>query len=104
MPGALGAPGPRQPRSIDGHRCCCEAGLPPPASRDLLFKRLSTTLTDDEDAPVGQSPRDRGADPRVTGELGISVPHRPLECVRQLVATSPELQINQLIAPTATQS
>ena len=72
-------------------------------SRERLLKRFATAPTGDQDAAVSDRPRNRAPNPRMTGELAIPVPHGALERKRQLVAATPSLDIDELVAHQATE-
>ena len=67
-------------------------------SSKRLLERLAATLAGDQDAAVSDRPRDRAADPRLASERRKSIPHRPFERERQLITTTPSLDVNQLNA------
>jgi hypothetical protein len=73
------------------------------SSRERLLERFAAALTGDQDAAVSDRPRDRAADPRMSTELAVPFPHGPLRCERQLVTTTPTLDIDQLTACQATE-
>lgn len=73
------------------------------ASCERLFERFAASLTGDQDAAVSEGPRDGAVDPRMASELAVPVPHGPLERERQLVTTTPSLDIDELIAREATE-
>ncbi len=84
----------RRRRAPDGLRA---------GSCERLLERFVAALTGDQDAAVSDRPRDRAADPRMASELAIAVPHGALERERQLVTTTPSLDVDELIALDATE-
>jgi len=66
-------------------------------SREDLLECCFAASACDQDAAVSDRPRGRGADPGLPRETRVAVPQRPLKRVRQLITTSPPLDINKLI-------
>ena len=72
-------------------------------SRERLLESFAAALTGDQDAAVSERPRDRAADPRMANERAVSVPHGALKRERQLITTTPSLDVDKLIAVQATE-
>jgi hypothetical protein len=65
---------------------------------------FAAALTGDQYAAVSDRPRDGAVDPGMASERRVSVPHGPLECVGQLITTTPSLDVDQPIALGSTES
>jgi hypothetical protein len=71
-------------------------------SSERLLERFAAAPPGDQDAAVSERPRDRAADPRMASKLAVPIPHGALERERQLVATTPSLDVDELIAREST--
>jgi hypothetical protein len=73
------------------------------ASRERLFERFAATLPGDQDAAISDRPCERSTDPRMASELAVAIPHRALERERELVTTTPSLDVNEFLPVKATE-
>jgi hypothetical protein len=62
-----------------------------------LLEPCVTTPSDDQDAAISDRPSDCAADPGLTSEPRVSVPHGSLERERQLITSSPALHVHELV-------
>ncbi len=80
------------PRESAGYVVALHKGARTPRNRaevcsgscEPLLEGFAAAATADQDAALGEQPRDRAADQGVAGELAIAVPDRTLKRERQL--------------------
>jgi hypothetical protein len=75
----------------------------PPGRSHKLLKALAPASPFDHDAPIRCCPRHGSQDLRLASERAEAIPDWRLECVAELVATGPTLEVDQLLAVESTQ-
>ena len=76
----------------------------PPGRSHELLEALVPASTFDHDTPIRCCPRHGSRDLWLAGERAEAIPDWRLECVAELVATGPTLDIDQLLAVESTQN
>ncbi len=93
------------PESVVGEPIRRRHGVvePPPEASYKLLEPVSTAPALDYDTSIGCRPQDNTPDVRLPGERSEAVPYRRLEGAAELVAPTPALDIDQLVALDSTQ-
>jgi hypothetical protein len=75
----------------------------PPGRSHKLLEAFAPASPFDHDAPIRCCPRHSSRDLRLAGEQAEAIPDWRLECVAELVATAPTLDVDQLLAVEPTE-